>query len=134
MDPENRQKIFKELTARMKKASGRPSLPPPPPPRRQKSLGSFPNSPNVSSLHSTTLFDYISQFLPHFALSNCLVLSTNLFQMSNQNIKLRKNNSQVFHELFIHCTFTNCLTNFILFSSLCKIHKQWILSRCCIKK
>ena len=58
MDPENRQKIFKELTARMKKASGRPSLPPPPPPRRQKSLGSFPNSPNVSSLHST-LFDYL---------------------------------------------------------------------------
>ena len=53
MDPENRQKIFKELTARMKKASGRPAIPPPPPPRRQKSLGSFPNSPNVSSLHST---------------------------------------------------------------------------------
>ena len=58
MDPENRQKIFKELTARMKKASGRPAIPPPPPPRRQKSLGSFPNSPNVSSLHST-LFDHL---------------------------------------------------------------------------
>ena len=79
MDPENRQKIFKELTARMKKASGRPAIPPPPPPRRQKSLGSFPNSPNVSSLHST-LFDYLhstyqkknstyfnrSNFLGHF--------------------------------------------------------------------
>ena len=74
MDPENRQKIFKELTARMKKASGRPSIPPPPPPRRQKSLGSFQNSPNVSSIHSTLFFDYIFQFLPHFGLEllSCL--------------------------------------------------------------
>ena len=30
--------------------------------------------------------------------------------------------------------FTNCLTNFLLFCSLCKIHKQWILSQSCIKK